>query len=141
MADDVRRLLDYIVRSYVLHDEMVEIDQDASASEGGESIDSGKRRAVRREIERADDLAAAFGKGLALARDGLVVLDDRNPDEDQIANALIYFLVRNNFAASRAVETDPNHYRYRIMLDRERLGQAAAAAGVDLDGVLRRSVA
>lgn len=138
VADDIRRLLDYIVRSFVLHDEMVEIDQDAPASEHGESIDSDKRRAARRELDRADELASDFGKGMARAHDGIVVLDDRNPDENAIANALIYFLVRNNLATSRAVETEPGHYRYRVILDRPRLQEVANAAGVDLDQAVRR---
>jgi hypothetical protein len=138
VADDIRRLLDYIVRSFVLHDEMVEIDQDASAGEHGESIESDKRRAARRELDRADELASDFAKGMARAHDGIVVLDDRNPDENAIANALIYFLVRNNLAASRAVETEPGHYRYRVILDRERLREVADAAGVDLDQAVRR---
>lgn len=137
MADDVRRLLDYIVRSLVLHDEMVEIDQDASASEHGATIESDKRRASRREMDRASELSDAFGKGLTRARDGIVVLDDRNPDEDQIANALIFFLVRNDLATSRTVETEPNHYRYRIILDHARLKDVADKAGVNFDDVLR----
>lgn len=138
MADDMRKLLDYIVRTFVVHDVVVAIDQDASASDRGESIAIDKRRAVQRETDRAAELSEPFRKGLLLASDGLVVLDDRNPDENEIADALIQMLVRHDLATSRTVETDANHYRYRIMINWKRLEAAAEEAGVDLEHLLRR---
>ncbi len=140
MADDLRKLLDHIVRSYVLHDELVGIDLEASASDRGAAIEDDKRRAVRREIERADHLAGAFNRGLARARagSGEIILDDRNPEENQEADALIGFLVSHHLATSRTEETEPMHYRYHVAVDWDRLEEAARAAGIDLDQALRR---
>lgn len=140
MADDLRKLLDYIVRTYAVHDELVTIDLEASAVDRGGSLESDKRRALRREADRAEELADAFVRGLSLASDGLVVLDDRNPDEDRMADALIRFLVRHDLAHSRTVETlDAQHYRYRIMINWNRLQAVAASAGVDLDQAIKRA--
>jgi hypothetical protein len=138
VADDLRKLLDHIVRTFVVRDELVAIDQDATASDAGAAIESDKRRARRRELDRAGDLADAFGKGIARANSGLIVLDDRNPDENLIADALIHFLVRTDLATSRAVETEPNHYRYRILINWPKLESVAREAGVDLDHAVRR---
>jgi hypothetical protein len=141
VADDLRKLLDHIVRSYVLHDELVGIDLEASASDRGESIETDKRRAVRREIERAESLAAAFSRGLARAHaeGSELVLDDRDPEENREADALIAFLVSYDLASSRTEETEPRHYRYHVAVDWDRLGAAARAAGIDLEQALRRA--
>lgn len=139
MADDLRKLLDHIVRTFLVHDELVSIDLEASASDRGESIDSDKKRAVRREFDRADDLADAFLKGVTRAEAGLIVLDDRDKSENQIADALIHFLVRSDLATSRAVELEPNHYRYRILIDWPKLESVARDAGIDLNQVARKS--
>lgn len=138
MADDLRKVLEHIVRTVVVRDELVAIDQDATASDAGAAIESDKRRAVRRELDRAGDLADAFSKGIARANAGLIVLDDRKPDENQIADALIHFLVRTDLATSRAVETEPNHYRYRILINWSKLESVARDAGVDLNHAVRR---
>jgi len=134
----MRKLLDHIVRTYVVHDELVAIDQDASASDRGASIDSDKKRAERREVDRADELAEAFSRGLARANSGLIVLDDRDADENLIADALIHFLVRQDLATSRAVETEENHYRYRILINWRKLQSVAQEAGIDLDQAVAR---
>ena len=138
MADDLRKLLDHIVRTYVVRDELVAIDQEASASDGGAAIESDKRRAVRREFDRADDLAEAFSRGVARSQSGLIVLDDRNQEENEIADALIHFLVRTDLATSRAVETEPQHYRYRILINWPKLEEVARDAGIDLEHAVRR---
>jgi hypothetical protein len=138
VADDLRKVLDHIVRTLVVRDEMVSIDQEATASDGGASIESDKRRAARREHGRADDLADAFCRGIAQSRSGLIVLDDRKPDENQMADALIHFLVRMDLATSRAVETEPNHYRYRIIINWSKLESVASDAGVDLNQAVKR---
>jgi hypothetical protein len=141
VADDLRKLLDHIVRSYVVPDELVGIDLDASASDRGKDIETDKRRAVRREVERADSLAGAFSRGLARARAhaGELVLDDRNAEENQEADALIAFLVSHDLASSHTEETEPMHYRYRVAVDWNRLEETARAAGIDLDQALRRA--
>jgi hypothetical protein len=138
VADDLRKLLDHIVRTYVVRDELVAIDQDATASDGGAEIESDKKRAVRREFDRADELGDAFSRGLSRSQSGLIVLDDRNQDENQMADALIHFLVRTDLATSRAVETEPQHYRYRILINWTKLTEVAQAAGIDLDHAVKR---
>jgi hypothetical protein len=141
VANDLRTLLDYIVQRYAVHDDLVGIALEASASDRGEAIETDKRRAVRRESERAESLAGAFGRGLARARaqSGDLVLDDRNPEENQEADALIGFLVAHDLATSHTEETEPRHYRYRIAIDWDRLEETARTAGIDLDQALRRA--
>lgn len=138
MADDLRKLLDHIVRTYVVHDELVAIDQDASASDRGDEIESDKKRAVRREFDRADELGDAFSRGVSRSQSGLIVLDDRNQEENQMADALIHFLVRTDLATSRAVETEPQHYRYRIIINWAKLTDVARDVGVDLEHAVKR---
>jgi len=144
VADDVRKLLDYIVAHYVVRDELKSIDLDAPAQEPGAVIEADKKEAVRREEDRADSLADAFARALALARGGHslgqteVVLDDRDPEQDRMADALIRFLVSHDLAASRTDETEPQHYLYHVAVDWDRLGEVARAADVDLDRALRR---
>jgi len=138
VADDLRKVLDHIVRTYVVRDELVSIDQEASASDRGASIDSDKRRATRREFDRADDLADAFCRGVARSNSGVIVLDDRKKDENEMADALIHFLVRTDLATSRSVATEPNHYRYQIMINWPKLETVAREAGVDLNNAVRR---
>jgi hypothetical protein len=137
LADESRKLLDYIVRHFVLHDELVSIDLDASASDAGDSIEMDKREAVQRELTRADDLAAAFADGLARANQARasgqeeITLDDRDPVQNQIADAMIQFLVSHHLAASRSEPTTEYHYVYFIAVDWDRLREAADQAGVD----------
>jgi hypothetical protein len=138
MADESQKLLDYILHHYVLHDEMVAIDLDASASDLGQSIRENKEEVAQREVRRADDLSDAFAAGLARAgqlRTGgqaELVLDDRKPDENRMADALIDFLVSYQLASSQTQETEPGHYLYRIAVDWDQLGKVAQAAGIDL---------
>ncbi len=144
MADDAQKLLDYIVHHYVLHDEMVAIDLDASASDLGQSIRENKEEVAQREVRRADELSDAFAAGLARAGQlhtngqGELVLDDRNPDDNRIADALIDFLVSYQLASSQTQETEPGHYLYRVAVDWDQLGKVAQAAGVDLPRAVRQ---
>ena len=144
MADEVRRLLDYIVAQYVVRDEVKSIELDAPPREPGEVIEADKKEVVRREEGRADSLADAFARGLRLAHGGRalgqreVVLDDRDPEEDRMADALIRFLVSHELAGSRTEETEPMHYAYHVTVDWERLGKVAREAEVDLERALSR---
>jgi hypothetical protein len=138
MADDARKLLDYIVRHFVLHDELVSIDLEASASDAGASIELDKHEAVQRELTRADDLATAFADGLSRANQlrgtgqDELALDDRDPVQNQIADAMIQFLVSHHLAASRSEPTTDYHYVYYVAVDWDRLREVAAEAGIDL---------
>ncbi len=147
MPDRIRRLLDYIVVQYVVQDEQKDIDLNASPAEPGAAIESDKREAARREADRAGELADAFREGLILAHRERVAgrpeiaLDDRQPEEDRMADALIRFLVSFDLAASRTEETEPLHYVYYVAVDWDRLDDVARAAGVDLDRPLRQLAA
>jgi hypothetical protein len=142
MAEPIRELLNYIVVQYAVQDEQIDIDLNANAAEEGDEIASEKREAARREMARADELAGAFNQGLLAAyranRAGQneLVLDDRDPEENRMADAMIGFLVSFELAASRSEETEPMHYRYTVTVDWDRLRQVAADAGVDLDRAL-----
>lgn len=140
MADVLRRVLDYIVRRYVVDDEVRAIDREASANALG--LEQDKSQAARREVERADTLSAAFEQGVVKAWQRHIiggtelVLDDRKPDEDAMADALIKFLVRYGLATSRSIETGSRTYTYFITIDWTKLRDIALAAGVDLDRAL-----
>ena len=144
MADEVRKLLDYIVAHYVVRDEIRSIELDATPREPGEVIEQDKKDVVRREEGRAESLADAFARGLALAHGGRslgqaeVVLDDRDPEQDRMADALIRFLVSHDMAASRTEETEPRHYTYHVAIDWDRLADVAREADVDLERALTR---
>ena len=135
----IRTLLDYIVMNYAVQDEQLDVDLNASAVEDGAEIESEKREVAQREIDRAADLADAFARGLVAAHRARaagtreLLLDDRDPDENRMADALIGFLVSYGLAASRSEQTVPMHYTYGITVDWDRLGSVAQAANVDLD--------
>lgn len=142
MSDAVRRVLDHIVSKYVVEEEVRSIDRDAPNISDGDAIETDKIEAVRREEERAHQLAASFEAGLHRAwhRSTMggheIALDDRNQDENRIADALIQLLVRFDLAGSRTEQTDSRHYIYHIAIDWPRLRQVAGEADVDLDGAL-----
>ena len=142
MPDRIRRVLDHIVAQYVVRDEQKDIDLNAPPTESGADIESDKRDAARREADRAGELADAFRRGLVLAHraraagQGEIALDDRDPAQDRMADALIRFLVSFDLAASRTEETEPLHYIYHVAVDWPRLTEVARAVEVDLDRAL-----
>lgn len=140
MADDLHQVLDYIVRRYAVDDEMRTIDRDASAT--ASDLEQDKNQAARRKVERADNLSTAFETGVVRAwqRSAIggteLALDDRKPDDNRIADALIGFLVSYGLARSRSIETGTRTYTYFIAIDWPQLRDIALAAGVDLDRAL-----
>lgn len=142
MADGIRDVLNYIVTQYAVRDEQLSIDQDANAAESGDAIESDKAQAAARTTDLAGDLADAFQAGLVEAwkrramGDGVLKLDDRDPEQDRMADALIQFLVSYDLASSDSQPTSERTYIYSIMVDWPRLQQVAQAAGVDLDAAL-----
>jgi hypothetical protein len=142
VAEPIRELLSYIVVQYAVEDEQKDVDLNANAAEDGSEIEAEKREAAQREIERADQLAEPFNRGLVAAyrahQSGVseLALDDRDPDENEMADALIGFLVSYELASSRSEETEPLHYRYFVSVDWNRLRSVADAAGVDLERAL-----
>lgn len=142
MADESRKLLRYIVRNVIAHQEAVEIETDATAVDRGEALAADLRRAQREEEQRAEELADAFRDGLlragAARRAGgnAISLDDRKDVDNRQADAMIQFLVRADLASSTTRETERYRYIYMISVDWDALARVAREAKVDLDDVL-----
>ena len=66
-------------------------------------------------------------------------LDDRDTEQNAIADALIAYLVRWDLAESRSEETEPGHYDYFISVNWDALYQLAESAGIDLPAALARA--
>jgi hypothetical protein len=143
VADGLDQLLDHIARQYLVRDEQRTIDLDASAADPGDQLETEKREASAREIERTLALRGPFEAGLrraleaTAAGEAALALDDRVAEQDQMAEALVHTLVRTNLATSHSEPTGDNHYIYRLAVDWDALRAVAAAAGVDLDAALR----
>jgi hypothetical protein len=144
VADDANKLLRYIVGHVIARQDAVSIEQDATAVDRGDEIVADQRRAIRDEEERADELADAFREGLrraeAARRAGgnAISLDDRKPEDNRMADAMIQFLVRVDLATSSTRETEAHQYIYTISVDWDALGRVAQRARVNLDGLLGR---
>jgi len=142
VPDDLERLLRFIVRNYNVREEVKDIERDASSVD---DVPAELRRAAREEEQRAGQLLPAFREGLARAdaarRAGgnAISLDDRDPLDNQIADALVHFLVRPGIALSSTRETQPLHYIYTIAVDWNQLVSVAHRARVDLDTAIRHS--
>jgi hypothetical protein len=144
VADDVEKLLRHIARRYLAREELLEIERDASAADEGANIAAEKRRAIRDEEQRASEMSDVFLEALkradAARRVGgnAISLDDRKPDDNLQADALIHFLVRSDLASSATRETDQFRYIYTISVDWEALDRVAQEARVSLSDVLGR---
>ena len=143
MADGIDQLLDHIARQYLVRDGQRTIDLDASAADPGDQLETEKREAAAREIERTRERRGPFEAGLRRALESTstgeaaLALDDRVPEQDRMAEALIHTLVRTTLATSHSEPTDENHYIYRLSIDWDALRKVAGDAGVDLDEALR----
>lgn len=140
MPDRIRRVLDYIVRHYVVVDDQKDIDLNAPVSGG--DLTSEKRNVARREIERASELSEPFRLGLLRAYQARrrgeteIALDDRDPGQNEMADALIRILVAHDLAESRSEATGPRNYVYTVAVDWPRLAEVGRAAGVDVEAAL-----
>lgn len=145
MADPFSDLLEFIVREYAITDGQKDIDLNASVDEPAAVIEADKRAIVTDEGERARDLLPAFRTGLILAFEAQNVgsreirLDDRDAEQNAIADALISYLVRFDLAESRSEETEPGHYDYFISVNWDPLYRVAESAGVDLPAAFARA--
>ena len=145
MANDVQKLLQHIVHTYIARQEAIDVERDASAAEPGEEIAADKRRIFKEEEQRADELTDPFRHGLrradAARRAGgnAISLDDRKSDENAQADALIHFLVRSQLATSTSRETDEHHYIYTIAIDWDALDRVAQEAKASMNAVLGRN--
>ena len=141
MADPFAELLHFINRSYVIVDAQKDVDLNAEASAAA-VIEVEKQRIVTDAVERAESLEAPFRSGLTLAFEAEgtghpeIRLDDRDPQQNAIADALITFLVPFDLADSRSEETEQGHYDYFLTVKWDPLYRAAEAAGVNLPAAL-----
>ena len=144
MANAFDELLEWIVRELVIPDAQKDVDLNASAEESAEAIDSAKERAVSTAAERARTLAPAFEGGLLLAFEAQAIgkpeirLDDRDSQQNAIADALIAYLVAFDLAESRSEETVPGHYDYFIAVNWDALYRTGDSAGIDLPAAFAR---
>ena len=135
MADAFADLLDLIVRDYAIPDAQKDIDLNASVDEPAAVIEADKQLIVTESTERARQLFPSFRTGLVLAFEAQGVgkheirLDDRDAEQNAIADALIAYLVRFDLAESRSEETEPGHYDYFISVNWDALYQLAAERG------------
>lgn len=138
MADGVERLLNILIEREILRVEEKNVELTAGPRVSAETVDTNQSNEVDREHHRATELGAAFAAGLRRAYEAQragqpeIALDDRRNDENAMADALVQFLVRPNFATSQSEQTEPNHYIYHIAIEWERLEQLATEAGLDL---------
>jgi hypothetical protein len=144
LADDVEKLLRFIARRYVAREEILEIERDASAADEAHDIAADQRRAIQLGEQKATEMADAFREGLrraeAARRAGgnAISLDDRKPEDDRIADAMIHFLVRSDMATSTTRETDQHRYIYTIAVDWGALERVSHDARVNLSDILGR---
>jgi hypothetical protein len=142
VASDIDKLLNYIVRHYLVRQDVLTIERDATASDPGDAIVEDQERITRFEEARAGSLEEAFRDGLlradAARRAGgsAISLDDRKPEDNRQADALVNFLVRSKLATSTARETDAQHYIYTVSIDWEALDRVAREAKTSLPKVL-----
>lgn len=144
MADDISRLLHHIARHYTGTEEMKDVELDDPAIAAAD-LDAGRSRALKEEQQRADELDDAFRDGLTRAHAAhqaggdAISLDDRDPEENRIADALVHFLVGPGMAVSRTRETAHMHYIYTIWVDWDRLEQVASEASIDLGDTFKQA--
>ena len=142
LADAFSALLDAIVRNLVIVDAQKDVDLNSAPDVDGGAIEARKSEIVASAEARAADLEVAFRDGLVLAYEAQnmghpeISLDDRQAEQNAIADALITYLVSFDLGESRSEETDPGHYLYFISVTWGDLYQFAEANGIDLPAAL-----
>ncbi|MBI3964286.1 MAG: hypothetical protein HY329_01520 [Chloroflexi bacterium] len=143
MADTYSRLLEHIARNHLASLDMKQAELQAPAARDSAAVPE-PEDTVRSELGRALPNAVAFRSGLVHAfrrrtvAPGALVLDSADPEQDQIAGALIGVLVRARLATAETEELGGERYLYRVNVDWNKLADTAAEAGIDLQAALRR---
>ena len=134
MADNLKKLLLYIVQHPVLQNEQREAELDATAVQDV----AGEVRAIAQDHQDdANQRAPYFASGLKLATKGPVVVEDTDPEGNAIADAFARYLVAPDLATSQGEQLSEGHFRYTFEVDWPRLHEVARRAGVDLDSALK----
>jgi len=142
VADGVERLLNVLIDREILRLEEKNVELTAGPRVSAETVDANQHIEADRERQRVSDLGGAFAAGLRRAYaaqqagESEIALDDRRLDENAMADALVQFLVRPQYATSQTDQTEPNHYVYRIAVDWAHLSRLADEAGIDLRAAL-----
>ena len=142
MADAFSALLDAIVRDLVIVDSQKDVDLNAAPDVDGGAIAEQKAEIVASSKARAAELEGAFRDGIVLAFDAQgtghseISLDDRQAEQNAIADALITYLVRYDLGESRSEATDPGHFTYFVSVTWAALYQFAEANGINLPAAL-----
>lgn len=142
MADAFSELLDAIVRDLVIVDAQKDIDLNSAPDVDGGAIEAQKAEIVSSSEARAADLSGPFREGIVLAYEAQgtghaeISLDDRQVEQNAIADALITYLIRYDLGESRSEETEPGHYLYFVSVTWGALYQFAEAHGIDLPAAL-----
>ncbi|MFT4039484.1 MAG: hypothetical protein QM692_14955 [Thermomicrobiales bacterium] len=142
MADAFAALQDAIVQRLVIVDAQKDVDLNAAAESDGSAIDAQKAAIVETAEARAAELAGSFREGVVLAYEAQgtghseISLDDRVPEQNAIADALITYLVRYDLAESRSEQTDPDHYTYFVSVKWDALYRFAESANINLPAAL-----
>lgn len=145
MADGIDRLLHALIEREILRTDQKSVQMTSGARVSAETVDANQQIEIERERNRASELASAFKSGLQRAYatrragEAELTLDDRRADDNAIADALVQFLVRPQYATSHSEQTEANHYLYHVTIDWPRLQQFAEESGLDLDQELAQS--
>jgi hypothetical protein len=136
MADNLHRLLDYIVVQRLTPVESREAQILASA---GQDLPAEIEAQVREQEQSAERLAPYFAQGLRMARGmgGRLTVDDTDPTGNAIAEAFARFIVVPDLGTSQSEELPRGGYRYTFDVDWAALGELARALGFELDAALR----
>lgn len=145
MADRLEHLLKDLLQRQLVSLEQRDVLLNAGSRTRGDVLEADQGIARKREEQRVAELHPAFKAALhrayraKLAGQLSVAFDDRRPDENQMAEALIQFLVRLDLAGTHTDQPEPGHYVYHIAVDWPKLGARAREADVDLDAELNDS--
>src|SRR6476646_1323559 len=109
MADELEKLLYYIVEHPIMQVEIQEAQLDAPANQDVRAEIAAQAKTQR---DHAGRLAPYFARGLRMAAHGPVVVDDTDPEGNQVADALARYLVIPDLATSQSTALSDSSYRY-----------------------------
>ncbi|HUS15985.1 MAG TPA: hypothetical protein VM536_13345 [Chloroflexia bacterium] len=139
---EARKFLEFILHSRVATMEEKKAEFAARAVDPGDQPAIMAAHEVQTEEEAADRQFPAFHAALralgGTRRDGAppLVLDDADPQQNALADAVVRFLVKPQLAAVETEEAGAEHFRYRVTVDWPAMQRTATLAGVDLNALL-----
>jgi hypothetical protein len=132
--------------NFIIHNRLATMEEKQSefasrAIDPGEQVAEMTSHNVQTEEEAAGRLVPGCGGGLRAAgaqraQGGALVLDDADPQQNAMADALIRFLVKPLLATVDTEEVAAGHFRYHVTPDWAGLERTATLAGVDLNAAL-----